>query len=149
MSLHDLPLVDTVDLAIARRELGAALPRILGYYLQDGTASIVAIENAMQSRNAAALVLPAHSLKGESRQLAATRVAELALHLEMTARRCIEERTDLPETLADDVRELRPLFRETVTLLQHVAEDEAPAAPLLRPRAPGGAQRPVFGRRTS
>ncbi len=149
MPYRNLPLISEPDLATARRELGPALPRILGYYRQDGVSSIHVIENAMQARNATALVLPAHSLKGESRQLGAHRVAELSQHLENTARRCIEERTDLPDTLADDVRGLRSLFHETITLLERTIGGDAPAAPVVRPRVSGAAQRPVFGRRTN
>ncbi|HEX7822864.1 MAG TPA: Hpt domain-containing protein [Sphingobium sp.] len=149
MPYHDLPLISETDLATARRELGSALPRILGYYRQDGVASILAIENAMQARNATTLVLPAHSLKGESRQLGAQRVAELSQHLEKIARRCIEDRTSLPDELADDVRGLRSLFHETIIALERVVGTDAPAAPAPRPRMVGGPQRPVFGRRTS
>jgi HPt (histidine-containing phosphotransfer) domain-containing protein len=146
MPYRNLPLISEVDLTTARRELGPALPRILGYYRQDGVGSILAIENAMQARNATALVLPAHSLKGESRQLGAERVAELSQHFEMIARRCIEERTDLPETLGNDVRILRPLFHETVTLLERMVGDGS--APVL-PRTTTTPRRPVFGRRAS
>jgi HPt (histidine-containing phosphotransfer) domain-containing protein len=147
MPYRHLPLISDTDLAAARRELGSALPRILGYFRHDGVASILAIENAMQARNATALVLPAHSLKGESRQLGAERVAHLAEHLEMTARRCIEERSDLPEALSDDVRGLRPLFHDTITLLECAVGPDAPLmAPSFRAR-PVTPQRPVFGRR--
>lgn len=149
MPYRDYPLIDDADLATARRELGPALSRILGYYRQDGVVSILAIENAMQARNATALVLPAHSLKGESRQLGAGRVAELSQHLEMSARRCIEERTELPDTLADDVRCLRSLFHETITMLERAVGGEPAPITTIRARVGSAPQRPVFGRRVT
>ncbi|MFT3965652.1 MAG: Hpt domain-containing protein [Sphingobium sp.] len=147
MPYHHLPLISETGLASARRELGTALPRILGYYRQDGAASISAIESAMQTRNPTAMVLPAHSLKGESRQLGVERLAELAQHLEMTARQCIEDRISLPDELATDVRALRGLFHETVAHLERAVGHDAAVA--TRPRASGASQRPVFGRRAS
>ncbi|HEX7854675.1 MAG TPA: Hpt domain-containing protein [Sphingobium sp.] len=147
MPYHHLPLIDEAGLASAKRELGPALPRILGYYRQDGVSSITAIEDAMHSRNATAMVLPAHSLKGESRQLGAGRLAELAQHLEMTARSCIEDRQNLPDALMEDVRGLRALFQDSVAHLERAVSE--PAATAVRPRVPGGPQRPVFGRRAS
>lgn len=154
MPYRHLALINEAGLAAVRRELGSALPRIVGYFRQDGAASLSAIENAMQTGNAAALVKPAHSLKGEARQLAAERLGELAWHLEKTARRCIEERSALPEDLAADVRNLRPLFHESMMRLEHVVgadEASAPAAPAFASRARPAAppQRPVFGRRAS
>ncbi|CAN5291705.1 hypothetical protein BH10PSE13_BH10PSE13_26420 [soil metagenome] len=155
MPYHNHPLISETGLATARRELGPALPRILGYFQQDGLASLSAIEKAMQAGNATAMVLPAHSLKGESRQLGAERLGELAQHLEMTARSCIEERTELPGALIEDVRGLRPLFHETMLTLERAIGTEAqapapvPAASPPRPRIVAPPQRPVFGRRAS
>ena len=155
MPYHHHPLISEIGLATARRELGPALPRILGYFRQDGIASLSAIENAMHGSNATAMVLPAHSLKGESRQLGAERLGELAQHLEMTARRCIEERTELPGTLIEDVRSLRSLFHETMVTLERAIGTEGqapapiPAAAPPRPRIVAPPQRPIFGRRAS
>jgi HPt (histidine-containing phosphotransfer) domain-containing protein len=154
MPYRDHPLIGESDLAAARRELGQALPRILGYFRQDGIASLSAIERAMQSANPTAMVLPAHSLKGESRQLGAERLGELAQHLEITARRCIEDRTDLPTDLAEHVRDLRPLFHETIVQLERmIGTPDAPASVAAvisqRPRPLTSLQRPVFGRRAS
>src|SRR3546814_2978224 len=49
----------------ARSELGASFVRILGYFHEDGVKSVAAIEDAMRRADSAALVLPAHTLKGE------------------------------------------------------------------------------------
>lgn len=146
MPHHHLPLIKDTDLASARRELGTALPRILGYYQQDGISLIASIEAAMHKRDAAAMVLPAHSLKGESRQLGVGRLAEQLLHLEMTARQCIEDREALPDALAGDVQSLRALFHETISYLQRWLDSEALAP---RPYPLARAARPVFGRRAS
>jgi|KBSSwiS6_1023812.scaffolds.fasta_scaffold10973_2 HPt (histidine-containing phosphotransfer) domain-containing protein len=142
MPYHDRPLINAADLAVTRREIGPAFARILGYYRQDGVVSITTIEDAMAERNAAAIILPAHSLKGESLQFAAMRMAELAQHIEMTARQCVEERIALPDTLDHDVGQMRLCFHETVKLL----EAAIAASP---PIARTAATRPVFGRRAA
>lgn len=143
MPYHQSPLINEADLAVVRREIGAALPRILGYYRQDGVVSITAIEDAMAERNAAAMVLPAHSLKGESRQFGAERMAELAQYLEVTARQCMEDRVPLPDELCQHVGQMRSCFHETISVLE--ARLSAAAQPP-RAVAPG---RPVFGRRVA
>ncbi len=151
MSYQHEPLVDEADLAIAMRELGPALPRILGYYRQDGVASITRIEDAMAKRDAAAMVLPAHTLKGESRQFGAVRLGELALLLETTARDHVERRLPLPDSLLSEVDSLRPVFHQTLASLEASglsAQSPPPRIPPPPARA-GATRRAVFGRRTA
>lgn len=143
MSYHNHPLLNEADLATARRDLADALPRIFGYFRQDGARAIGIIERAMQERNAAEVVLPAHGMKGEARQLGAERLAELALHLEMGARRCIEERTALPEELADEARALRSVFHDTMTQLDRIIGTQPQP-----PKPNFSTHRATFGRRT-
>ncbi|HKR16634.1 Hpt domain-containing protein [Rhizorhapis sp.] len=126
-------LVNWTDFAQARRELGAGFVRILGYFREDGIKSVAAIEEAMRSRNAAALVIPAHTLKGESRQFGAERLSLMAEEIETVARRCVEYH-ESPEELIEQVVALRPAFEETLQLL------EKESNPLV-------ARRPTFGRR--
>src|SRR3546814_10782947 len=57
--------------------LGASFVRILGYFHEDGVKSVAAIEAAMRRADSAALVLPAHTLKGESHQFGAGPLALL------------------------------------------------------------------------
>ena len=89
----------------------------------------------MRARDAAALVLPAHTLKGESLQFGAQPLAELAETIEMTARRCVETR-EKPTDLLSEVVKLRPLFEETLALFD-------------RETNPIVERRPVFGRRAT
>lgn len=149
MPYQHQPLVDEADLAVAMRELGPALPRILGYYRQDGVVSITRIEDAMAKRDAAAMVLPAHTLKGESRQFGAVRLGELALHLEMTARDHVERREPLPDSLLNDVDSLRPLFHQTLVSLDAAGLSAQPAPARISPPPSRTAttRRAVFGRR--
>lgn len=127
-------LVNWNEFAQTRRELGAGFVRILGYFKEDGIKSVAAIEEAMRSRNAAALVIPAHTLKGEARQFGAERLSLIAEEIEMVARRCVEYHQS-PEELIEQVVSLRPAFEETLKLL------DAEANPLV-------ARRPVaFGRK--
>lgn len=143
MSYRNLPLIDPTEFETAKREIGPALQRILGYYRQDGVVSITSIEDAMRGQSAASMVIPAHTLKGESRQFGANGVAELALHLETIARRCVEQRVPLPMALLKDVNQLRPLFHATVEALEAALAGPAPAAAARR------TARPVFGKRVS
>nr|WP_278254239.1 Hpt domain-containing protein [Sphingobium sp. BYY-5] len=128
-------MVNWTEFARTRSELGAAFLRILGYFRDDGVQSINAIEEAFRARNAAALVPPAHRLKGEAAQFGAFRLSVMAEEIEMTARRCVETHEG-PEELIETVVALRPCFTETMTLLDRDAN------PLV-------ARRPTsFGRRT-
>src|SRR3546814_21159169 len=71
------------QIAQVRRELGAGFVRILGYFREDGIKSVSAIEDAIRRRNAPALVIPAHTLKGEARQFGAERLSLMAEEIEM------------------------------------------------------------------
>ena len=68
VSYQEAELVNWTDFARSRSELGSAFLRILGYFREDGAKAIGAIEEAVRALNAAALVTPAHTLKGESAQ---------------------------------------------------------------------------------
>lgn len=113
-------IVDWSAFGRARSQLGSDFVRILGYFREDGEKAIIAIEEAIRRHGAAALVLPAHTLKGDAAQVGARPLSRLAEHIEMTARRCVESR-DAPDELIADVIGLRPLFRETVALLEREA----------------------------
>lgn len=128
-------LVDWTAFSQARSELGANFVRILGYFHEDGTKSLDRIEEAMRGNNAAALVIPAHTLKGEARQFGAEPLAECAEAIEAIARQCVENRYEPSEALEHVVR-LRPLFDATLALLEREAN------PLVE-------RRPVFGRRSA
>ncbi|RYD48139.1 MAG: Hpt domain-containing protein [Sphingomonadales bacterium] len=106
-------MIDWAAFAHARAQLGADLVRIVGYFREDGEKSVGAIEEAIRAKSAVALVIPAHTLKGEARQFGATPLSELAELIEMTARRCIESH-DAPDELIGEVVKLRPLFRRTL-----------------------------------
>ena len=91
----------------------------------------------MREQNTTALVLPAHTLKGEARQLGAEPLAKVAELIESTARFCIESHR-FPDELVPEVVALRRLFTETVELF------EKETNPLLT-RAAGGSV--GFGRK--
>lgn len=133
MTLQGNMLVDWDAYAQARSELGTAFVRILGYFQEDGIKSVAAIEAAMRAGNAAALVIPAHTLKGEARQFGAEPLAVAAERIETIARACVEKRDSPDEALAHIV-DIRPLFEATLELLQREAN------PLV-------ARKPGFGRR--
>ena len=135
LAMGNDPLVNWASFAQARAELGVNFVRILGYFREDGVVSVSRIEEAMRAQNAAALVIPAHTLKGEARQFGAEPLADLAETIEMTARDCVEQH-ETPTDCLERVIQLRPLFEATLALLEREA-------------SPLAARRPAaFGRRS-
>lgn len=108
-------IVDWVHFEKSRSELGPGFIRILSYFKEDGVKSIAQIEDAMREQNTTALVIPAHTLKGESRQLGAEPLAKIAELIETTARFCIESHR-FPDELVPQVVQLRLMFEKTVDL---------------------------------
>lgn len=108
-------IVDWQAFGRARAELGADFIRILGYFREDGAKAVTQIEEAMRARSAIALVIPAHTLKGDSAQFGATPLSIVAEEVETVARRCIEHHQE-PDELIERVVELRPLFEKTLAL---------------------------------
>ena len=131
--MADAPTIDWEEFTATRTALGADFIRILGYFREDGAKSLLAIEAAMRSGDAVALVLPAHTLKGEALQFGAEGVAEIAETIETAARHCVELR-EAPDELLPTVVALRPAFDATL------AAFERETNPLVERRA--------FGRRT-
>ena len=141
MNEADETIVDWAKFQQMRTELGASFVRILGYFREDGEKAVAKIEDAMHRRDAAALVLPAHTLKAEARQFGAEPVAALAEEIEDAGRRALESRL-FPDNLLPEVAQLRPLYARTIDLL--VAE----ANPLVQRRQHGarGPSNQEFGR---
>ena len=128
-------IVDWVYFEKTRAELGPGFIRILGYFREDGEKSVARIEQAMHDHSSVELVIPAHTLKGESRQFGAEPLAEVAERIENIARSCIETHR-FPDELIPDVVELRRMFNLTVDLFDKATN------PLMTRAAPAG-----FGRR--
>ncbi|MGE5562545.1 MAG: Hpt domain-containing protein [Bacillota bacterium] len=137
MSGEARDIVDWGHFEKSRAELGPGFIRILSYFKEDGVKSIAQIEDAMHSQNTAALVIPAHTLKGESRQLGAEPLAKIAELIETTARLCVETHR-FPDELVPQVVELKRLFNQTVDLFDKATN------PLVSRSAPVG-----FGRKVS
>ena len=138
MSDEALDIIDWALFEKSRSELGPGFIRILSYFREDGAKSLEQIEQAMHQENTVALVIPAHTLKGEARQFGAEPLANVAELIESTARLCIETHR-FPDELIKDVVELRRLFERTIA-----AFDKA-TNPLLTRAGPQGA----FGRRAT
>jgi HPt (histidine-containing phosphotransfer) domain-containing protein len=132
-------IVDWVHFERSRAELGPGFIKILGYFREDGEKSLGQIEQAMREQNTAALVIPAHTLKGESRQLGAEPLAKVAELIETTARFCVEAHR-FPDELVKDVVELRKIFERTVELFDKATN---PLMARARPAAAG------FGRKVT
>jgi len=134
----DQDIVDWVHFERSRSELGPSFIRILGYFREDGVKSVGQIEEAMREQNTPGLVIPAHTLKGESRQLGAEPLAKIAELIESTARFCVESRR-FPDELVPKVVELRRLFEQTVEQFDKATN------PLMARNRPGAG----FGRKAS
>jgi HPt (histidine-containing phosphotransfer) domain-containing protein len=132
-------IVDWVHFERSRSELGPGFIRILGYFREDGVKSVGQIEQAMREQNTPALVIPAHTLKGESRQLGAEPLAKVAELIETTARFCVESHR-FPDELVPKVVELRRLFEQTIEQFDKATN------PLMARSRPGAAG---FGRKAS
>jgi HPt (histidine-containing phosphotransfer) domain-containing protein len=117
VSSEDRSLVDWTVFTRARSELGAGFVRILGYFREDGVKSVAAIETAMRAQNAAAMVIPAHTLKGEARQFGAEPLGLAAERIEMIARSSVENH-DTPDEALRHVVELGQLFEDTLAILE-------------------------------
>lgn len=131
-------LIDWKAFGETRSLLGAGFVRILGYFLEDGTKSVAAIEEAMRLKDSTKLVMPAHTLKGEAWQFGANRLALLAEEIEVAARHYVEIQID-PSELVEKVVHLRPVFEATVLAL------EAETSPLVERRPVAAAQRNALG----
>ena len=131
-----LDIIDWVHFEKSRGELGPGFIRILGYFRADGDKGVAAIEQAMHDEDTVALVIPAHTLKGEARQFGAEPLALRAELIEQTARLCIETHR-FPDELVPQVVELRRLFNQTVEAFDKETN------PVLTRSAPSGG----FGRR--
>ena len=113
-------LVDWSTFASVRAELGANFVRILGYFREDGEKSVAKIEAAMHGKDAAAMIIPAHTLKSEARQFGAEPLAQIAEEIETSARHAVEIRL-FPDEILPQVAQLRPLYRTTMALLEERA----------------------------
>lgn len=131
----DDPRINWTAFVRTRAELGTSFVRIVGYFRDDGARSVAQIEQAMRAHSAAAMVIPAHTLKGEARQFGADALGDLSEEIEALARLCVE-RHDTPSGALEKVVRLRPLFEATLHLLE-------------RERGPVMERRPaLFGRRS-
>ncbi len=106
-------IIDWAAFHTARVELGSDFIRILGYFREDGAKSVDAIEVAVRANNAVAIVMPAHTLKGEARQFGADALGDLAEIIETHGRQCIEWNHE-PDGAIEHVVKLRPLLKATL-----------------------------------
>lgn len=131
-------LIDWKTFTETRNLLGAGFVRILGYFREDGTKSVAAIEEAMRLKDSSKLIIPAHTLKGESWQFGADSLALLAEEIEVAARHYVEIQID-PSELVEKVVRLRPIFEATLAAL------ESEASPLMERRPASFGQRNALG----
>lgn len=117
--MDDAPdnVVDWAEFSRLRAELGANFVRILGYFREDAEKAVDAIAQAMQARDATALVLPAHKVKSEARQFGAEALGALCEEIEDAGRHAVETRI-FPDYLLPQVAQLKPLYLRTIEALE-------------------------------
>lgn len=115
--MNESELIDIAAFNRARAEIGPQIVRIVGYFREDGVKSVDAIAAALRAGNAAAIVRPAHTLKGESRQLGAEQLGDLCETIEDIARDCVE-RHERPDEALEHVIKLKPMFTATLAILE-------------------------------
>jgi histidine phosphotransfer protein HptB len=121
-------IIDWERFAQTRTQLGGRFVRVLDYFREDGAKSVAAIEDAIRTRNAIAVIGPADMLKNDAIQIGALSVAELAEDIEFAARDCVEWH-EAPDALLEQVLLLRDQFMDTVVQL------DGETKPLLMKRA--------------
>ncbi len=131
-------IVDWAHFEKCRAELGPGFIRILSYFREDGAKSVAQIEQAMHSGCTTALVIPAHTIKGEARQFGAGPLADCAELIENSARISIETHS-FPNELVVDVVKLRKLWSQTIEMFDKATN------PLITRTVPAGG----FGRKAA
>jgi HPt (histidine-containing phosphotransfer) domain-containing protein len=126
-------VVDAEVFEKTRATMGAAFIKLIQYFGEDGTKAVSEIEAGQREANAVRSVMPAHTLKSEARQFGGMALGMLAERIELHARRCVENH-ESPDELLVEVAKLRPLFNETLQLLERETN------PLIERR------KPSFGR---
>lgn len=104
----------------ARHRLGQNFPCEMSHLSIDGSKAVAAIEDALRSAKAHAIIKPAGQLKAEAFRLGAQSLADLAEDIECGARDCVEWGQG-PKELANLIAQLRPTFAESVNLLENRA----------------------------
>jgi histidine phosphotransfer protein HptB len=112
----DSPVIDWPAFGEARAALGANFARILGYFREDGAKAVAAIEDAMRSAKAGAMVGPAETLKTSAFELGAQTLGALAEYIEFAARDCLDCHQS-PTPLLEQVIQLRPLLERSLEQL--------------------------------
>ena len=97
------------------------------------------------AQDAAAIVLPAHTMKAEARQFGAEPLADLAEQIEFACRRALESHL-FPDDILPEVAKLRPLYLKTMALLEEetnpLAQRRAAASARSRATRNSGGSRP-------
>ena len=128
MMKFDSEEIDWSVFTQTRSALASNFVRILGYFREDGTRSVAQIESAMRANDAAAMVLPAHTLKGEASQFGAVQLTDAAERIEVAARHCVETR-ETPEEILEVIVALRPIFEQTIAALDSQSSPLAVRSP--------------------
>ncbi len=100
-----------------RALMGPRLITTINYFKEDGNKAVSTIEQAQRAGDASAMIMPAHTLKTEARQLGANALGDTCYQIEVDARRCVEIQ-ETPDDLLVPVAKLRQLFRETVEIFE-------------------------------
>lgn len=118
--------LETINLSIvdeAKDLMSERFPTMVKYFLEDTEMYINEIEHAMQNKDFAMAISPAHTIKSSAKQLGAEKVSDIARQIEVHSRKMQDEQGDDFDTVDKLYQELKEEFEAVAPLLVEVAED--------------------------
>lgn len=104
----------------ARTMMLDKFPRLVSFFLEDAESYIAKIEEGLIARNAQLVVPPAHTLKSSARQMGASKLADIAMHIETEARKALGASGSITH-LTPEINELKSLLVRTRTAFEKFA----------------------------
>lgn len=117
LAAMDRVLINDSEFAHAQDQLGAAFPMIVDIFAEEAEKSVGMLARAMAALDAAGMIIPAHSIKGEARQFGARLLAELAERIEAGARQCVSQGRE-PVELDLPVRQIAQTLTQSVATMR-------------------------------
>ena len=79
-------ILDLAAVNVAKEMMKEKFPTMLEYFVEDSETYIASVRDSIAANSAEKIVSPAHTVKSSSRQMGATKMADIAKELEALAR---------------------------------------------------------------
>ena len=108
-------VVDRELLLEAQSLLKDKFDLLLGCFIDDVSAYILEIQDAVANKNVEGIVRPAHTIKSTSMRMGAVRLSNLAKEIENAAREASNSNEDISQNLKiiEDIKAMPALFEQT------------------------------------